>query len=69
VYSNLQAVANEQSAETERRAGEMHALLYFARMEEILENGVPQFLQQFLRRLNDLGRRIASDFLVPPAEA
>jgi uncharacterized alpha-E superfamily protein len=68
VYSNLQTVANEQSAETERRAGEMHALLYFARMEEILEN-VPQFLQQFLRRLNDLGRRIASDFLVPPAEA
>jgi uncharacterized alpha-E superfamily protein len=69
VYSNLQSVANEQSAETERRAGEMHALLYFARMEEILENGVPQFLQQFLRRLNDLGRRIATDFLVPPAEA
>jgi uncharacterized alpha-E superfamily protein len=69
VYSNLQSVANEQSAETERRAGEMHARLYFARMEEILENGVPQFLQQFLHRLNDLGRRIASDFLVPPAEA
>jgi uncharacterized alpha-E superfamily protein len=69
VYSNLQSVANEQSAETERRAGEMHALLYFARMEEILENGVPQFLQQFLGRLNDLGRRIASDFLVTPAEA
>jgi uncharacterized alpha-E superfamily protein len=69
VYSNLQSVANEQSAETERRAGEMHAMLYFARMEDILENGVPQFLQQFVRRLNDLGRRIASDFLVPPAEA
>ncbi len=65
----MQSVANEQSAETERRAGEMHAMLYFARMEEILENGVPQFLQQFLGRLNDLGRRIASDFLVPPAEA
>ena len=69
VYSNLQSVANEQSAETERRAGEMHALLYFARMEELLASGIPQFLQQFLRRLNDLGLRIASDFLVPPAEA
>jgi uncharacterized alpha-E superfamily protein len=69
VYSNLQSVANEQSAETERRAGEMHAMLYFARMEEISNNGVPQFLKQFLSRLNDLGRRIASDFLVPPAEA
>ena len=47
----------------------MHASLYFARMEEILELGLPHFLEQFLAKLNDLGTRIASDFLVPPAEA
>jgi uncharacterized alpha-E superfamily protein len=69
VYSNLKSVANEQSAETERRAGEMHAMLHFTRMEEISANGVPRFLEQFLDRLRDLGDRIASDFLVPPAEA
>ena len=69
VYNNLKSVANQQSAETLRRAGEMHASLHFARMEEILELGLPRFLEQFLAKLNDLGARIASDFLVPPAEA
>jgi uncharacterized alpha-E superfamily protein len=69
VYQNLKAVANEQSAETERRAGEMHAILHFTRMEEITETGLPAFLAQFLKWLRDLGDRVASDFLVPPAEA
>lgn len=69
VYQNLRSVANQQSAETERRAGEMHALLHFTRMEEIISSGLPQFLDKFLARLRDLGDRIASDFLLPPAEA
>jgi uncharacterized alpha-E superfamily protein len=38
-------------------------------MEEITAGGLPQFLKQFLAKLQDLGDRIASDFLVPPAEA
>jgi uncharacterized alpha-E superfamily protein len=69
VYGNLKSVANGQSAETERRAGEMHAMLHFTRMQEISATGVPQFLEGFLAKLRDLGDRIASDFLVPPAEA
>ncbi len=69
VYQNLRSVANEQSAETERRAGEMHAMLHFTRMEDIVELGLPQFLARFSGRIRDLGDRIASDFLVPPAEA
>ena len=68
VYQNLKAVANEQSAETERRAGEMHATLHFTRMENIVASGLPQFLEDFLSRLRDLADRVASDFLVPPAE-
>jgi uncharacterized alpha-E superfamily protein len=69
VYHNLKAVSNEQSSETERRAGEMHAMLHFTRMEEITSGGLPRFLEQFLARVRDLGDRIASDFLLPPAEA
>ena len=69
VYSNLKSVSNEQSAETERRAGEMHAMLHFTRMEDITATGLPTFLEQFLGRVRDLGDRIASDFLVPPAES
>ena len=69
LYNNLRSVSNEQSKETERRAGEIHAMLHFTRMEAIIEVGLPYFLQQFLVRLRDLGDRLASDFLVPPAEA
>ena len=68
VYGNVKSVANQQSAETLRRAGEMHAQLHFARMEELLGLGLPSFLQQFLGRLSDLGSRIASDFLGSQAE-
>jgi uncharacterized alpha-E superfamily protein len=69
LYQNLRSVANEQSSETERRAGEVHAMLHFTRMEDIIAGGLPRFLERFLSRLRDLGDRIASDFLVPPAEA
>jgi uncharacterized alpha-E superfamily protein len=69
LYNNLRSVSNEQSKETERRAGEIHAMLHFTRMEAIIEVGLPYFLQQFLVRLRDLGDRLAFDFLVPPAEA
>src|SRR5471032_2197688 len=55
VYHNLKAVSNEQSSETERRAGEMHAMLHFTRMEDILAHGLPEFLEQFLARLRNLG--------------
>jgi uncharacterized alpha-E superfamily protein len=69
VHSNLRSVKNQQSAETERRAGEMHAMLHFTRMEDIIAAGLPTFLEQFLGKLGNLGDRIASDFLLPPAEA
>jgi uncharacterized alpha-E superfamily protein len=69
VYQNLQSVANEHSAETLRRAGEVHALLHFSRMEAIAARGLPRFFEDFLSRMRDLGERIAADFLLAPAEA
>jgi uncharacterized alpha-E superfamily protein len=69
VYGNIKSVANQQSTETLRRAGEMHANLHFSRMEELLSLGLPRFLEQFLAKLNDLGHRIASDFLGSQVEA
>ena len=70
VSRTCESVANEQSEETERRAGEMHAMLHFTRMEDIIEVRPAVFpASNFWRRVRDLGDRIASDFLVPPAEA
>jgi len=65
VYSNLKSVSNDQSQETERRAGEIHAHLHFGRMEDIASSGIANFLEKYLERLSDLGNRISSDFLVP----
>jgi uncharacterized alpha-E superfamily protein len=65
LQDNLAAVANRQSRETLRRAGELHAQFHFGRFEELCAEGVPYFLDGFQERLRDLGERIANDFLVP----
>jgi uncharacterized alpha-E superfamily protein len=61
----LGIVGNARSRDTQRRAGELHARLRFARIEDILEIGLHPYLTQFLEGTADLGNRIARDFLVP----
>ena len=56
VYQNLRSVSNEQSKETERRAGEIHAMLHFTRMEAIIGDGLPCFLAAISRSAARLGR-------------
>ena len=65
VHENLRAVANDQSGETERRAGELQSMFHYGRLEHLLAPGLGTFLDGFLERLRDLGARIAQDFLVP----
>jgi uncharacterized alpha-E superfamily protein len=63
--ANLDSVANSRSAETSRRAGELHAQFHYGRFEDFCAEGLPLFLDRFQMRLRDLGARIADDFLVP----
>lgn len=65
VLGNLERVANQQSAETLRRAGRLQTDLKYGRIEEILATGLHAYLTQFLDRVNDLGVGISRDFLVP----
>lgn len=65
VHGLLARVSNRQSAETERRAGLMHSLLQYGRIEDIFADGLHPFLLDFLARAADLSERIANDFLVP----
>jgi len=67
VVANLKPVANQQSAETLRRAGRLQADLQYGRIDEILATGLHAYLTQFLDRVNDLGAGIGRDFLVPVA--
>jgi uncharacterized alpha-E superfamily protein len=65
VVENLCLVANEQSGETQRRAGRLRSDLQFGRIDEILATGLHAYLTQFLDRVNDIGAGISRDFLVP----
>jgi len=65
VVANLALVANDQSNETQRRAGKLRADLQYGRIDEILATGLHAYLTQFLDRVNDLGAHISRDFLVP----
>ncbi len=69
VYANLQVVANDRSAETLRRSGELDASLRFGRIDLLLEQGLHSFLDHFMDRIYDLGNRISDDFLIPVGNA
>jgi uncharacterized alpha-E superfamily protein len=64
VVSNLALVANDQSNETQRRAGKLRAELKYGRIDEILATGLHAYLTQFLDRVNDLGAHISREYLV-----
>ncbi|RJG05198.1 alpha-E domain-containing protein [Noviherbaspirillum cavernae] len=65
VVANLKQVRNDLSSDTERFAGKLHAELRFGTIEEILSNGLHDYLTQFLERIFELGNRVSRDFLVP----
>jgi len=68
VVANLKQVANDHSAGTERFAGRLHAQLKFATIEDILQQGLHDYLDRFLADINELGNRVSHDFLVPLSE-
>jgi uncharacterized alpha-E superfamily protein len=65
VVAILHTVRNQQSAETERQAGKLHADLKYARIDDIFAVGLHAYLTSFLERIGDLGNGISRDFLVP----
>ncbi|WP_157271747.1 alpha-E domain-containing protein [Azohydromonas aeria] len=69
IMEQLTLVANEHSGETMRLAGKLQAQLRWGRIEEIMEEGLHDYLVEFLRCVGDLGVGISQDFLVPMAEA
>lgn len=65
VVANLRQVRNDASGDTERLAGKLHAELKFGRIEDILAEGLHDYLTAFFERIFDLGNRVSRDFLVP----
>ena len=65
VMNNLAMVTSDNTSETQRRAGKLRSDLQFARIDEILANGLHAFLTQFLDRVNEIGSNLSREFLVP----
>ncbi len=69
VVKTIDLIANRQSGETLRQAGLLHAQLHYGRVEDILEQGLHEYLTDFMDRIYLLGDGISKDFLVPMTEA
>src|SRR5690606_24582110 len=65
VIDNLRRLSNSSSGETERLAGKLHAELKFARIEEILEADLHEYLKRFLEKIYGIGEGITRSFLMP----
>ena len=65
VVENLELLSNNSSQETERLAGKLYAELKFARIEEILEGGLHDYLTRFLEKTYGIGQGITRSFLMP----
>jgi uncharacterized alpha-E superfamily protein len=61
----LRQMPEETGREVARRAGDIHARLHYGRAEDILQQGLHDYLLDFLSRVDDLGRETTQSFLVP----
>lgn len=50
--------------EAQRRAGELHARMHYARIADIFQFGLHEYLTDFLTRISELAREIKHGFLV-----
>jgi uncharacterized alpha-E superfamily protein len=66
--ASLAVVAHEDSEETLRQVGALHAQFHYGLFEELCAGGIPAFLDRFQGKLRDLGQRIANDFLARSAD-
>lgn len=63
VDATLEIINGSTGREARRCAGEMHAALHFSRIENIFANGLHEYLTDFLRRIDILGKEIRNAYL------
>jgi len=66
IHDTLETLCDDSSREVERAAGELHAKLHYGRADAIIEQGLHEYLMDFLERISSLGNGINRYFLAPP---
>ena len=59
----LEQLSGVRSSESRRLAGELHAKLHYGKMNDIFQNGLHEFLSDFIESNNLLGSEIQRTFL------
>ena len=65
IHETLERLCDNSSREVERAAGELHAKLHYGRADDIIEQGLHEYLMDFLERISTLGDGISRHFLAP----
>ncbi|GGX13917.1 hypothetical protein GCM10007242_20330 [Pigmentiphaga litoralis] len=65
VVTNLAMLTTQNSMECERYAGKLRAELLFSDIRDVLDQGLHEYLTQFLARMYVLGNKISTTFLLP----
>lgn len=62
----LEQLSGRRDSECRRLAGELHARLHYGRMDDIFQDGLHEFLLDFIECNNNLGGEIQRSFLNSP---
>ena len=65
IYEILRDLCKKESMEPERLAGELHAQLHYGRVDQIMAEGLHEYLMEFLSNLHRLDTELNQYFLVP----
>ena len=65
IFDTLELLCDEHSRELSRQAGELHARLHYARIDEMIRFGLHEYLVDFLERVSELAGEVSRVFLVP----
>ncbi|HUF21638.1 MAG TPA: alpha-E domain-containing protein [Burkholderiales bacterium] len=64
-FEILQHLPSGVAQEAVRRAGELHAQLHFGRIDVIFQNGLHEYITDFLSRLNEFGIEVNRCYFSP----
>jgi uncharacterized alpha-E superfamily protein len=63
----ISEVKNQKSKEIERLLGKLKASLDYSDIDEVFEQGLEEFIETFLERINHIADEFSSAYLVPLA--
>ncbi len=63
ITQTLEQIGGGRGIEAKRLAAELHARLHYARIDEVIDEGLQDYLEHFLTDINELGARIYSAYL------